>query len=286
MALLGPALPGAPSGGGGAGGRRGEPPEAVSVRKNGLFQSSIAKLGAHGTSPQTGGKRSLRGLSPLRGCSSLDFLLATFAARLGGQNARSPSPRGAQRAQQARPTGRARPPRRERRRDKGGPGRPQPRPRAPPQTGGSTGTRRAAGRPGRREQGRPPAREAAVERRPGRTASTGGAGRPRRSGRARPRARRGPRPTPARARAPPGPQWRKKPRGAGPYRARQRGTSGPGAGAHTLEGLGTPARRGPGAQPGEERGPERRAHPRERAAGPPDEPGRCVPGLLMRWVRR
>lgn len=59
------------------------------------------------------------------------------------------------------------------------------------------------------------------------------------------------------------------------------------AAAHTLEGLGTPAGTGPGAQPGEERGPERRAHPRERAAGPPDEPGIAeASGLLKGWLWR
>lgn len=210
------------------------------------------------------------------------FLLVTFAARRGGQKPPfSFSAGGATRPISAAQRPRA-PPAEGAEAGNRRPGEAPTEAPGPPEDGGSPGTRRAAGRHGRRERGRPHAQGRPKSNADRDTRQAMG-------GQAAPAAAGAP------AQGPDGPRQQgrhagaavaKKAPGGRAQRARQRGTSDPGAGAHTLEGLGTPAGTGPGAQPGEERGPERRAHPRERAAGPPDEPGRCTFGLLKGWLWR
>lgn len=209
-----------------------------------------AELEAHGTSPKTGGKPSLRGLSVYRSFSPSSAPSVYHCRPKGrrgpptaGRHAGQPTDRHNGRRKGTGPT--------ETHRNPGG-GATRPisaarRPRAPPPGGAEPGNRRARGGPARprgppergstrgRRAGEPPGRaerrratEQGARRnadRPGGPAS-GGAARPRRSGRAAPS--HGPQAARAPPRATQGSRGavRKKRRGAAPQ-ARQRGTKRP-----------------------------------------------------------
>ena len=259
-----------------------------------------AKLVAHGTSPKTGGKPSLRGLSCSRSCSPTSTpSVYHLAARKGGagrprraamrDNPPIGTTAGAKAQAQHKPTvtpagGATRPisagrsPRAppagwsgagEQARE----GRPRAAPGAPrkgehtePQSGRTSGT-------GGAEEG--DRTGSPTERRPARGASQRGGRAPpaERAGRAKPRATSGAR-TAARHAGEPG-RSAQKAEGGRATGAAARDEATPGAGPHTAVGAGTPAAHcGAGARAGRRRGPHGDAPSRPR--GPPARRAPCA----------
>ena len=260
-----------------------------------------AELVAHGTSPKTGGKLSLRGLSRSRSCSPTSTpSVYHLAARKGGAGGPRPpamreslptettagakeltqrqhhrNPGGGRNAPHKRGPQPARAPRRvERSRGTGARGEAPRGPGGPPKGGAHGAAERANQRDGRSGGGRPNREPDGTQTGPGGPAS-GGAARPRRSGRAAPS------PGPQAARAPPRATQgsrgavRKKRRGAAPQ-ARQRGTSGPRSRPAHRGGCGHPRR---ALRRGGPRGPQTRAT-RGRALAAPRAPGKARPVRL------